>query len=208
MRIKLPEIHEGEHDSHGDVGKFKDLLKFRHFKLAVLTQFMYVAAQTGINSFFINYVTETMPHFSNEKAAYLLSLGFVFFMVGRFSGSVIMRWVKPNQMLALYAFINILAMGLVMAGLGWASLVAIYLSYFCMSIMFPTIFALGIKDLGGLTKKASSFIVMMVAGGAVCPMFMGYIADISNMAIGFSVPLICFAFVLYYGLSGYKVKQV
>lgn len=207
MRIKLPDIHEGEHDSHGDIGKFKDLLKFRHFKLAVLTQFMYVAAQTGINSFFINYVTETMPHFSNEKAAYLLSLGFVFFMVGRFSGSVIMRWVKPNQMLALYAFINILAMGLVMAGLGWASLIAIYLSYFCMSIMFPTIFALGIKDLGGLTKKASSFIVMMVAGGAVCPMFMGYIADISNMAIGFSVPLICFAFVLYYGLSGYKVKQ-
>lgn len=206
MKIKLPDIHEGEHDSHGDVGKFKDLLKFRHFKLAVLTQFMYVAAQTGINSFFINYVVETMPQFSNEKAAYLLSLGFVFFMVGRFSGSVIMRWVKPNQMLALYAFINIIAMGLVMAGLGWASLIAIYISYFCMSIMFPTIFALGIKDLGGLTKKASSFIVMMVAGGAVCPMFMGYIADISNMAIGFSVPLICFVVVLYYGLTGYKIK--
>lgn len=207
MRIKLPDIHEGEHDSHGDVGKFKDLLKFRHFKLAVLAQFMYVAAQTGINSFFINYVVETMPQFSNEKAAYLLSLGFVFFMVGRFSGSVIMRWVKPNQMLALYAFINILAMALVMAGMGWASLIAIYITYFCMSIMFPTIFALGIKDLGGLTKKASSFIVMMVAGGAVCPMFMGYIADISSMAIGFVVPLICFAVVLYYGLVGHKVKS-
>lgn len=206
MKIKLPDIHEGEHDAHGDVGKYSDLLKHRHFKLAVLSQFMYVAAQTGINSFFINYVVETMPQFSNEKAAYLLSLGFVFFMVGRFSGSVIMRWVKPNQMLALYAFINIIAMGLVMAGLGWASLIAIYLTYFCMSIMFPTIFALGIKDLGGLTKKASSFIVMMVAGGAVCPMFMGYIADISNMAIGFVVPLLCFIVVLYYGLVGYKVK--
>jgi FHS family L-fucose permease-like MFS transporter len=208
IRIKLPDIHEGEHDSHGDVGKFKDLLKHRHFKLAVLAQFMYVAAQTGVNSFFINYVTETMPQFSSEKAAYLLSLGFVFFMIGRFSGSVIMRWFKPNQMLALYALVNVIAMGLVIAGLGWISIVAIYVTYFCMSIMFPTIFALGIKNLGGLTKKASSFIVMMVAGGAVCPMFMGWIADVSTMAVGFVVPLICFAVVFYYGFRGYKIKGV
>jgi FHS family L-fucose permease-like MFS transporter len=169
---------------------------------------MYVAAQTGVNSFFINYVTETMPQFSSEKAAYLLSLGFVFFMIGRFSGSVIMRWFKPNQMLALYALVNVIAMGLVIAGLGWISIVAIYVTYFCMSIMFPTIFALGIKNLGGLTKKASSFIVMMVAGGAVCPMFMGWIADVSTMAVGFVVPLICFAVVFYYGFRGYKIKGV
>jgi len=208
MRINLPDIHEGEHDSRGDIGKYGDLLKYRHFKLAVLSQFMYVAAQTGINSFFINYVTETMPQYSNEKAAYLLSLGFVFFMIGRFSGSVIMRWVKPNQMLALYAFVNILAMILVMAGLGWVSIIAIYITYFCMSIMFPTIFALGIKDLGGLTKKASSFIVMMVAGGAFCPMFMGWIADVSSMQLGFVVPLVCFVVVFFYGLVGYKLEPI
>jgi FHS family L-fucose permease-like MFS transporter len=207
IRTKLPEIHEGEHDSHGDVGKYKDLLKHNHFKFAVLAQFVYVAAQTGINSFFINYVTETMPQFSNEKAAYLLSLGFVFFMVGRFSGSVIMRWFKPNQMLALYALINIVAMVLVIAGLGWISIIAIYVTYFCMSIMFPTIFALGIKDLGGLTKKASSFIVMMVAGGAVCPALMGKIADVSSMALGFVVPLLCFIVVMFFGLYGYKIKK-
>ena len=206
MVTRMPEIHEGEFDAHGDKGKFRDLLKYRHFKLAVVSQFLYVAAQTGINSFFINYVTETMPHFSNEKAAYLLSLGFIFFMVGRFSGSVMMTWFKPNQMLALYAAVNVLAMVFVIMGLGWLSLIAIYFTYFCMSIMFPTIFALGIKDLGGLTKKGSSFLVMMVAGGAVCPIFMGWIADISKMAYGFVVPLVCFAFIIYFGLSGYKVK--
>jgi MFS transporter, FHS family, L-fucose permease len=206
MVTRMPEIHEGEFDDHGDKGKYRDLLKYPHFKYAVVSQFLYVAAQTGINSFFINYVTETMPQFSNEKAAYLLSIGFIFFMVGRFSGSVMMTWFKPNQMLALYASINVLAMVFVILGLGWLSLIAIYFTYFCMSIMFPTIFALGIKDLGGLTKKGSSFLVMMVAGGAVCPMFMGWIADISRMAIGFIVPLLCFAFIIFFGLRGYKVK--
>ena len=207
MLTKMPEIHEGEFDAHGDKGKYRDLLRYPHFKYAVVSQFLYVAAQTGINSFFINYVTETMPQFSNEKAAYLLSLGFIFFMVGRFSGSVMMTWFKPNQMLALYAAINVLAMVFVIMGLGWLSLIAIYFTYFCMSIMFPTIFALGIKDLGGLTKKGSSFLVMMVAGGAICPMFMGWIADISTMATGFIIPLVCFAFIIFFGLKGYKVKS-
>ena len=121
MITRLPEIHEGEFDAHGDKGKYRDLLKYPHFKYAVVSQFLYVAAQTGINSFFINYVTETMPQFSNEKAAYLLSIGFIFFMVGRFSGSVMMTWFKPNQMLALYASINVLAMVFVIMGLGWLS---------------------------------------------------------------------------------------
>jgi FHS family L-fucose permease-like MFS transporter len=146
-----------------------------------------------------------MPGFGNEKAAYLLSLGFVFFMVGRFSGSFLMTWFKPNQMLALYAVINVFAMVFVVLGLGWLSLIALYLTYFCMSIMFPTIFALGIKDLGSLTKKGSSFLIMTIVGGAVCPIFMGWIADISTMALGFIVPLICFGFIVFFGTKGYKV---
>jgi MFS transporter, FHS family, L-fucose permease len=206
MFTKMPEIHEGEYDNQGDKGRYRDLLKFSHFKFAVATQFLYVAAQTGINSFFINYVTEQMPQFSNEKAAYLLSLGFVFFMVGRFSGSLLMSWFKPNQMLALYAIINVFAMIFVVLGLGWLSIIALYLTYFCMSIMFPTIFALGIKDLGGLTKKGSSFIIMTIVGGAICPIFMGWIADFSSMALGFIIPLVCFTFIFFFGLSGYKIK--
>ncbi|MDR2886931.1 MAG: L-fucose:H+ symporter permease [Bacteroidales bacterium] len=198
---KLPDVQEEGSSETGNTGKYSHLFRFHHFKFAVVTLFLYVAAQTGINSFFINYVTETMPQFSNEKAAYLLSLGFVFFMAGRFSGSIMMTWFRPNQMLALYALVNIAAMMLVILGLGWISLISIYITYFCMSIMFPTIFALGVKNLGCLTKKGSSILIMTVAGGAVCPMLMGWIADKSNMAAGFVVPLTCFAAVLMFALK-------
>ena len=133
MFTRMPEIHEGEFDAHGDKGKYRDLLKFPHFKFAVVSQFLYVAAQTGINSFFINYVTETMPQFSNEKAAYLLSLGFIFFMVGRFSGSIMMTWFKPNQMLALYASINVLAMVFVSTG-AWLALIDCNLFYIFLHV--------------------------------------------------------------------------
>lgn len=207
MFTRLPDIHEEESNNHGEKDRFFDLFKFRHFKFALLAQFLYVAAQTGINSFFINYVTETKSEIPNEKAAYLLSLGFIFFMSGRFLGSLFMKWFNPHRMLALYATINVVAMVFVIAGLGWASIIAIYVCYFCMSIMFPTIFALGIKNLGGLTKKGSSLLVMMVAGGAICPAFMGWIADTSSMAIGFIVPLVCFGFIMFFGLKGYRFKQ-
>lgn len=207
LMTKMPDIHEGEHDGNGDKGSYSGLLKFRHFRFAVLALFLYVAAQTGINSFFINYVIETMPQFGPEKAAYLLSIGFFFFMSGRFIGSLFMTWFKPYKMLAVYAIINTLAMAVVMMGLGWPSLIALYLNYFCMSIMFPTIFALGLKDLGGMTKKGSSVLVMTIVGGALCPVFMGWIADISGMATGFIVPMVCFAYVAWFAIFRVKDKK-
>lgn len=125
---RMPEIHEGEHDSHGDKGTYGGLFRVRHFRYAVVAQFLYVAAQTGINSFFINYVVETMPGYSPEKAAYLLSLGFVFFMSGRFIGSLFMSWFSPRVMLGIYAIVNTVAMVLVILGLGWPSLIAFTLT--------------------------------------------------------------------------------
>jgi FHS family L-fucose permease-like MFS transporter len=98
-------------------------------------------------------------------------------------------------------------MALVVAGLGWTSVVALFSTYFFMSVMFPTIFALGIKGLGPLTKKGSSLLVMSIVGGALIPVLMGYIADVSTMAIGFTVPLVCFVFIVFYGISGYKVRN-
>jgi FHS family L-fucose permease-like MFS transporter len=205
---RMPDIHEGEHDLHGERGTYRGLFRVRHFRYAVMAQFLYVAAQTGINSFFINYVVETMPGYSPEKAAYMLSLGFVFFMSGRFIGSLFMSWFNPRIMLGIYALINTSAMVLVMLGLGWPSLVALYLNYFCMSIMFPTIFALGLKDLGGMTKKGSSVLVMTIVGGAVCPVIMGRIADVSGMATGFVVPLVCFAFISWYAFYMAKSNKI
>ena len=177
-----------------------------HFVLAVVAQFFYVAAQTGINSFFINYVTEAIK-ISNTDAALVLSFGGMgLFWAGRFSGSFIMRSFATNKLLMTYAGICILLMLLVVGGLGWISVSALFITYFFMSIMFPTIFVLGLKGLGPLTKKASSFIIMAIVGGAVCPMLMGYIADHSSMRMGFAVPLVCFVVVFYYGVIGYRKK--
>ena len=227
-RVTLPEVQEetfrpADDDSKNKVPgaetfdhavsdydlSWKKLFRHRHFILAVIAQFFYVAAQTGINSFFINYVTEEMPAISNQAASRILAFGGMgLFWLGRFTGStVFMRLARPNRLLAVYALMNIFTMIIVMAGLGWFSVVALFSTYFFMSIMFPTIFALGIKDLGPLTKKASSLLVMAIVGGALIPLLMGHIADISTMATGFAVPLVCFAFILYFGLNGYKVKK-
>ena len=210
-RITFPEIKEdsveGEAEESEQGGKMKDLLKHPHFVLAVIAQFLYVAAQTGVNSFFINYVTEEIPSLTNQQAAQILGFGGMgLFWLGRFTGSTLfMRIMKPNRLLALYAIVNVITMALVVAGLGWTSVVALFSTYFFMSVMFPTIFALGIKGLGPLTKKGSSLLVMSIVGGAIFPVIMGRIADVSNMALGFIVPLVCFAFIVYYGISGYKV---
>jgi FHS family L-fucose permease-like MFS transporter len=211
-RVKFPPVKEESQDSKSEAGKAKirDLLKHPHFILAVIAQFLYVAAQTGINSFFINYVTEEMPKINNLQASKILAFGgFGLFWLGRFTGSTLfMRVVRPNRLLAFYAFMNVITMSLVVAGLGWISVIALFATYFFESVMFPTIFALGIKELGPLTKKASSFLVMSIVGGAIIPVIMGRIADVTKMmAPGFIVPLVCFAFILYYGINGYKVRK-
>ena len=207
LRTPLPEIAEESHHAP-EPASVGNLFKYRHFILAVVAQFFYVAAQTGINSFFINYVTESI-RISNTDAALILSFGGMgLFWAGRFSGSFIMRAFVPHKLLAVYATACSVLLLLVVLGLGWVSVTALFITYFFMSIMFPTIFVLGLKGLGPLTKKASSFIVMAIVGGALCPMLMGYIADQSSMQWGFVVPLVCFLVVLYYAVSGYKERVV
>lgn len=176
---------------------------WRHgqFVRSVVAQFCYCAAQTGIFSFFINYVTEADASISNLQASRILAFGgMALFMIGRLTGSVTMRWLAPRRLLATYALLSALCMGLVIVSWGTLSLYALYLSFFFMSIMFPTIFALGLEGVGAdNTKKASSFIVMGVAGGAFSPMLMGYIGE-TTMAIGFVVPLCAFLYILYFAL--------
>jgi FHS family L-fucose permease-like MFS transporter len=208
-RIKFPAVkEESKEEESAKSASLKDLVKYPHFVMAVIAQFLYVAAQTGINSFFINYVTEEMPSINNLRASQILAFGgFGLFWLGRFSGSTIfMRIIRPNRLLAFYALMNVITMSLVVAGLGLTSVIALFSTYFFMSVMFPTIFALGIKELGPLTKKASSFLVMSIVGGAIIPVIMGRIADISTMALGFIVPLVCFAFIVFYGVRGYRVR--
>ena len=176
--------------------------------MGVAAQFCYVAAQTGVFSYLINFVTDKnqTPHFDVKNGPYFLSIGFALFMIGRMSGSYIMSYFKPARILALYSGLCILLLPIVSLNMGWYSVIALYGVFFFMSIMFPTIFALGIKDLGPQTKKAASFIVMAIVGGAVFPPLMGYVSDIYTMSTGFFVPIPLFAFILYYALKGHHVK--
>ena len=201
-----------------------------HFVLAVLAQFLYVAAQAGIFSFFINYMTSQVPpipdawregwlanwlepgtvgalRLTDQGAAGLASLGFVCFLVGRFTGAGILRTFAAHKVLGLYGVMNVLMCGLVFLKLGWLSVACVFLSYFFMSIMFPTIFALGIHGLGARAKKASAFIVMAIMGGAILPKLMGAVGDAYDMSRAFVVPLGCFAFVAFYGYAWPRLSK-
>lgn len=207
---KLPDIKEknevpDQPDSTNAVVK-DSMWKHRHFVLAVIAQFLYVAAQTGVFSLFINYVTEYDTSISPEKASFYLAIGgMTLFMIGRLSGSYIMGKMAANKVLATYAIASALMMLLVIFPFGIVSLVALCATFFFMSIMFPTIFALGLTKMGVHTKRAASFIVMGVMGGAFSPILMGLLGE-KNMAIGFIIPLVCFAYIAYFGLKGYKVE--
>ncbi|HLK67700.1 MAG TPA: MFS transporter [Bryobacteraceae bacterium] len=201
-----------------------------HFSSAVLAQFFYVAAQAGIFSFFINYMTSELPnlpaswasgtlagwfeigkngllHVSDKGASNLASLGSFCFLVGRFTGAGLLRKFSAHKVLGLYGVLNVLACCLIFLKLGWLSAICVFLSYFFMSIMFPTIFALGIFGLGVRAKKASSFIVMAIMGGAILPKLMGHVADIFDMSRGFIVPMVCFAFVALYGFTWSRLSH-
>ncbi len=202
----LPQIEAESNEIEQSVkSRYKDLFKHKLFVFAVIAQFLYVAAQTGIGSFFINYVTEVVPHISHKTASEMLAFGGMgMFMVGRISGSYIMKYFSAQKLLGIYAIINTILMFFVVMGFGMASVVCIFGSYFFMSIMYPTIFAIGIENMGNNTEKASSVIVMSVAGGAAIPMLMGYIADLLSMSVGFLIPLICFAVIALFGFSKLK----
>ncbi|MDR2950142.1 MAG: sugar MFS transporter [Prevotella sp.] len=209
IRTPLPQISAEDADtvstSDNTKSRYRDLLKHPLFIFAVIAQFFYVAGQTGIGSFFINYVIEVRPDISHLEASQILAFGGMgMFMVGRITGSYIMKFFNPKKLLTIYAIANILLMIVVVMGLGMTSVICLFASYFFMSIMYPTIFAVGISGLKENTEKGSSLIVMAVAGGAVIPMLMGRIADVWSMAVGFLVPLICFVVIMIFGLSKLK----
>lgn len=205
-RTPLPEIKEEEQTGNKNLVATKPLFSHSHFIWGVIAQFFYVAAQVGIGALFLNYATEYWQGISNQKASYLLSIAMALFLGGRFIGTGIMKKVAPNKLLMVYAFINVLLCAVVMAGSGETSVYALMATFFFMSIMFPTIFALGVKDLGIHTKEGSSFQIMSIVGGAVVPYVMGLVADKQSTALAYGVPLICFVVVFFYGGWGYKRK--
>jgi len=182
----------------------KKLFQHRHFVWAVVVQFFNVAAQGGTWAFFINYGHEKM-NLTDERAGYFFSLSMVMMMAGRFFGTFLMRYIAPNKLLAIFAFANMVMCVIVAQSFGWPSFVALILLNFFFSIMFPTIFSLGLKNLGNHTQQASSFIVMGVVGGAFFPPLMGLIAN-HDIAGAYYLPVICYVVIFLFGYRLYKVK--
>ena len=172
------------------------------FGFGMLTLFLYVAAQTGVNSFFINYAEESI-HIEKETASMFLAFGGMgLFFVGRLAGSVLMNFIRPKWVLLACALLTCVATFVVVAFSGTISLVAFFALYLGESIMFPTIFSLALRDAGTQTKLASSLLVMTVVGGAVAPLLMGYIADSTgSMAKAFLIPLVCYAVIGSYAVT-------
>lgn len=205
MRVRLPEIKEEiVHETEGTHLK-RGLWKQAHFVVGVLALFCYVAAQTGINSFFINYVTESSINIGNQEAALLLSFGGMgLFMVGRFLGSWLMEKIAAERLLLYFAVGAFVCMILVIIGGGWFGVTALFICYLFESIMFPTIFALAICRLEQHTKQASSYLIMSIVGGAIAPVLMGICGE-QEIRYGFFIPMVCFVVI---GIYAFKYKKL
>jgi MFS transporter, FHS family, L-fucose permease len=176
----------------------------RHLTLGVLAQFCYVGAQVGVASFIIRFAEHALPGTHEKAAARYLQLHMVGFMIGRFTGSGLMKRISGSRLLALFSACSVLSLLVVILATGPITVWAIVLIGFFHSIMFPTIFALSLRDLGSFTKVGSSLLVMSIIGGAVVPAIMGRLSDASNIQIAFVVPLICHLVVLHFALRGHK----
>jgi len=201
---KLPEIR------HKETGRKKSqnilhAFKHKHLTWSVIAQFFFVGAQVCVFSLFVLYATSSADITEVKAADYLGACG-IAFLIGRFLGTFLMQFVKPNRLLAIYALVNMLLCIVAIAAHGMITVYTVILICFFMSIMFPTIFALGIADLGGDTEYGSSLLIMSIVGGAVFPRIFGVISDSTgNIQLGYTVPLVCFTIVAYFGWSGYKV---
>ncbi len=201
---KLPD----KKDDGAESGKgFFHAFKHRHLTWAVVAQFFYVGAQVCIMSFLILFATKA-ANITEKEASYYAGAAGLAFMIGRFAGTFLMKYIAPPKLLALYAM---MCMGLCLVTIFASGIVTLYAVIgiaFFMSIMFPTIFALGINGLGNDTKAGSSLIIMSIVGGAILPPILGQIADITgNIQLGYFVPLACFAVILFFGLKGYKETE-
>jgi FHS family L-fucose permease-like MFS transporter len=160
----------------------------------------------GTWSYFIQYVQD-YTHRPEKIAGYFLTGTLFAFGVGRFASSYLMKFVPPNRLMGVYSLINVTLVFIGVCFPGWTGLWAIFLTSFFMSLMFPTIFALGLKELGANTKVAGSLLVMAIVGGAVLTPAMGLISEtFHSLALAYLLPLTSYAFIAYYGFAGSKVR--
>ena len=200
---RLPEIVESS-DGHSEE---RPLLKEKNLMAGVVAQFFYVGAQVCVSSFFIRFAGRVAG--IEEKAASLLLSGALLgFMLGRFIGTFLMRYISASRLLAVYSILNFLLLLLALVLKGKLSVYALVGVEFFMSIMFPTIFALSIRGLGSKTKEGSSLVIMSIVGGAIFPVIMGQVSDMSNIQVAYIIPALCFLVVFWFAMKNIKVGTV
>jgi FHS family L-fucose permease-like MFS transporter len=207
LRTKFPKLaEEAQSGAERAKGRFLDLFKHRHFVLGVLAQFFYVGAQVGTWSYFSQDLQDYTRQ-PEKVAGYFLTGTLVAFGVGRFTATYLMKYVSPPRLMGIYGLINCALVAIGVLFPGWVGVWALFLTSFFMSLMFPTIFALGIKGLGPNTKLGGSMIVMAIIGGAVFPPIEGLVFGVTrSMAMAMAVLLVCYAFITYYAFFGCKVR--
>lgn len=205
--IKMPDIRE-EGSTNITRKEVLTAWQISHVRWAVIAQFFYVGAQVCVNSLFILYAAKS-AEIDRATAATYLGLGYgISFMVGRFAGTFFMRFIQPARLLTIYALLNIVLCLAAVYAKGLPALYIVFAISFFMSIMFPTIFSLGIQSLGKHTEMASSLIVMAIVGGGILPLLFGYITDVTaNIQNGYFVPMVCFMVVAYFGWKGHAIKK-
>jgi len=198
---RFPAASDHAADSTSGTGHIRRIFHNSNFILAVVAQFFYVGAQVGVWSFLIRYTQGTVPGTPEKSAADFLTASLVVFMLGRFAGTALMRFLAPVKLLATFAAINILLTGVAVLMPGQTGVYTLVATSFFMSVMFPTIFALGLAGLDDDDRKmGSSFLVMAIIGGAVLTALMGAVSDAAGIHRAMLVPLICFVAILSYAL--------
>lgn len=206
--FKLPSRHD---DKNKDATQYKlsDVFKYPHVVLGAIGIFCYVGAEVSVGSFMINYLTlPEIGRMTEQHAAQYVAFFWGGAMIGRLIGSALMVKLSPRKLLATCAIINIILLITTMISTGNMAVYSVISIGLFNSIMFPTIFALGIAELGPLTEQGSSLIIMAIVGGAVIPFVQGIIADNIGLHHAFLLPLICYAFILFYGAKGSIPRKV
>jgi FHS family L-fucose permease-like MFS transporter len=207
LMTKFPKVAEEAEPVEGRAhGKARDLVHYPHFVRGVIAQFLYVGAQVGTWSYYIQYIQD-YTHRPEKVAGYFLTGTLFAFGVGRFTATYLMKYIAPTRLMGIYGIINTALVALAVLFPGWLGVGAVFMTSFFMSLMFPTIFALGIKELGPNTKLGGSIIIMSIIGGACAPPAMGLIFQATHsMAVAMLVPLVCYIFITHYAFYGSRVR--
>lgn len=204
--VNLPEIKDGDDDS-SEKKPLKDILKFKHTLYGVGAEFFYVGAEVGIVSFIIRYAKWlNIPDLTEQNSAIFITIFMALVLVGRLVGVYILNIFKPARVLAFCSIGAFVMVSIAMSTSGYFSLACLASVGLFTSIVYPIIFSLSMKDLGGYTKTGSSVFLLGIVGGAIVPPLMGYISDVSNIRYSFIIPLICYVYLLFFAIKGHKVN--